>query len=266
MKKTILTGVVALLAIGFALYQRDQSHRLENSLQQGERDRAALQAKLDAGEKRTLAVERQLVAVQRARPVEAADRKSGGDAAPSAPLSPSSLRPPAANVTPAERAQLHERYDPFLARFGLTAEQRDRFVELKLEIAEAQHDLQVAVEENGASGQTSDVEALRVQATKPMWNEINQLLGPEGRAAYLEYEMTSAYRPAVTEIFREAGVPVSEQEKDQITRLVLQTLVTYHEKPTDISTHVRIDWSAVAHGAAGVLTPAQIAVLQARSQ
>jgi RNA polymerase sigma factor (sigma-70 family) len=263
MNKTILAGAAAMLAIGFAFYQREQMHRLEDSLQHLTQDRAALQAKLDAGDQRALVAERRLVALQRERSAEAPVQKAESATPPAAPASSA---PAAANVPPEERAKLHERYDPFLIRFGLTAEQRDRFVELKLEIAEAQHDLQVAVEENGALGNSRDVEALREQATKPMWDEIHQLLGPEGSETYLDYERTSAYRPAIVEIFKAARVEISDDQTDQVTRLVLQAMETYHEKPTDISSHVRIDWNAVAHNAENMLTPAQLAVIRARAE
>jgi hypothetical protein len=112
------------------------------------------------------------------------------------------------------------RYDPFLARFGLTSAQMDRFVELKLAIYEAQDDLQASVAQNGLPGDSASVEALRRELTKPMWDEIRELLGSEGYSAYGDYELISAIRPTIAGLFQRAGISISDEATDQIARLV----------------------------------------------
>jgi RNA polymerase sigma factor (sigma-70 family) len=264
MNKTLLIGAVALLALGFGLYQRTQSRHWEDALRRVDRSRAELQTKLAAAEERGLLAERQLAALQRERSMAATERQSEGTAASVAPVQAPSLTS-TANATSAERSKLHERYDPFLVRFGLTAEQRDRFVELKLLIAETQKDLQAAVEESGAQGGTAGVEALRSQATKSMWDEINQLLGPAGTEAYRDYEQTSAFRSTLVDRFTRAGVSISDEQMDQVAHWLIQTKQTYREKPTDMSLRYRLDWGAVARNAEGILTPAQVAVIRAQA-
>ena len=157
-----------------------------------------------------------------------------------------------------EKAKLHRRYDPFLKKIGLTAEQMDRFVELKLATYDVQDDLQAAVEQNNVPGDAASVKAMRSQLTMPMWDEIRQLLGEDGFKAYRDYEGTSAVRPTVDAVFRSAGVSMSEQEADQVARLVMKNTESYREKPTDISSRMRINWNAVAHEAHSFLTPAQV--------
>lgn len=74
----------------------------------------------------------------------------------------------------------------------------------------------------------------------------------------------SAYRPAAVEIFREAKIPISDAQTDQLTRLMLKNLHPLQKKPTDISTPVRIDWTAVTQGAESFLTPEQLGVIRKR--
>jgi hypothetical protein len=174
---------------------------------------------------------------------------------------------PAATPTrsPAEVRKLHDRYDPFLARWGLTPAQMDRFVELKLSIFDAQRDIQGAMEEKGAQGGTGGIEALRRELTKPMWDEIYQLLGPEGSKAYGDYEGMSAVRPLVTSLFQGGSVAVSDIEADQLARLVLKHNRPYRAKTTDLGTRTQIDWAAVARDAEPFLAPVQLQVLRAKA-
>ncbi len=171
------------------------------------------------------------------------------------------------SASPEEIAKLRRRYDPFLiGQRGLSEAQAARFVDLKLAIAEAQADLQAGVRQAGALGGTAGVEALRSQLVKPMWDEIHQMLGPEGSKLYSDYEQTSAYRPTVVEMFRAARQPLSDEQTDQLVRLVLKNRQTTRAQPTDIYTSVQIDWSDVARDAAGLLSPEQLAILQARAE
>jgi len=167
--------------------------------------------------------------------------------------------------TAQQRAKLHQRYDSFLVKVGLTPAQMDRFVELKLTIFDVQDDLQRAVEKNGAQGGTAGVEALRSEATGPMWNEIRQLLGTDGFNAYRDYEERSAYSPMVSGLFQASSVSLSDQQLDQITGLIIKHQQTFRAKPTDISTRTQIDWNAVATDAENILTPTQLDVIRAKA-
>jgi hypothetical protein len=161
--------------------------------------------------------------------------------------------------------RMHERYDPFLTRVGLTPTQKERFVELKLAIYDAQKDLQVAVEQNSVEGGSQGVEALRSKLTKPMWDEIRELLG-EHYKDYGKFEESSAFRPTVVGLFRAANLPLTEPEIEQVTQLLINNRQTFRAKPTDISSQVRIDWLAVARDAQSLLTAEQVAVLQAKAE
>jgi hypothetical protein len=166
-----------------------------------------------------------------------------------------------------EKAQLHRRYDPFLLQqCGLTPAQADRFVELKIQQAEARHDLQASVEDVGLRGDTSGVETLRSKLYAPIEHDLRELLGGVGYAAYGEYESTSYYREAfitpLTPFFSAASVPLSADQANHLVRIISSNDHPTKLKPTDIGTESRIDWESVQVETGGLLTPAQIAVLK----
>lgn len=182
------------------------------------------------------------------------------------PIAPAPSRQKS-NASPAEVAKLRQRYDPFLiGQRRLTDAQAARFVELKLAIFDVQADLQASVEQAGAQGGTAGVEALRSQLTKPMWDEIRQMLGPEGYRLYSDYERMSAYRPSIVAMFGSARVAIADRQIDQVVRLVLKHNASIRVRPTDISTRSQIDWSGVARDASTVLSAEQLAVVQARAE
>lgn len=266
--KLILT-TLALIVTGVIFYQTALSRRQLEHIATLKLDREADRAKLREQTAALTRVQNEL-ALLKSRPA------SSDGAVPSVSFStPTATSRP--NVLPAnsaastshaesvERIQLHQRYDPFLVRLGLTPEQRDRFVQLRLAINQARADLQAAVEQNGMQGHSETVEAQRTKLTKAMWDEIRQLLGPDGYKAYGDYEMTSAYRPVVEALFNSAGVAISGEQAEQITRLMNKNKKTFQAKPTDIGSQVQFDWNAAARDAETLLTPAQLAVLHAKA-
>ncbi len=195
----------------------------------------------------------------------AAENGNGGTRSlnPSASTSPES-RPVVAVHAAATKSPLHERYDPFLIeKCRLTAEQADRFVELKLAIADVQADLQASMKEHNAPGGTQGIEALRGKLTRPMWDEIRALLGSDNYKDLRDYEMISAVRPMVTHMYEHAGVPLSSVERDQVARLLIKHDHAVRAQPTDLGMQSRIDWNAVVDEAAAFLAPAQIEPIRA---
>lgn len=177
----------------------------------------------------------------------------------------------AATTDPNRRkTDLHRRYDPFLFAQGLTPEQADRFVELKIAIAEAQDDLQRAVRLAGAEGGTAGVEAMRAQLVTPMWDEIRQLLGREGYARYGEYEHNSALRLSYVEpmlpVFASADAPLSSAQADALVQAFAQNHRTVRMHPSDISMTGFVDWNAIATQAAGFLSPKQADLLRSYAE
>lgn len=195
-----------------------------------------------------------------AQVVEAQPSKQSVSSAPTKRTAEEAVR-----STEAERRRIDDRYRAFLRTLGLSPEKIDRFVDLKLALAEARQDLQAAVEQSGGLGGTAGVEAIRTSITKPMWDEISQLLGPNGYEALRDFERTSAIRPTVDTLFRVAAVSITEEQAAQLTRLILKNTEPYRAKSTDIGHTSRVRWDAVAQDASGIMSPEQIEVIRARA-
>lgn len=179
---------------------------------------------------------------------------------------PASLAPlPATAEIEAQKADLHRRYGPFLDERGLTAAQRDRFVELLIQQGLAREDLQAAVRAAGASGGTRGVEQLRGQLYAPITRELRDLLGADGYPAYVDYMRTIFYRDGyVARLEPDFSAAAAGLSAEQTKRLIQALAAHDHPervRPTDIGTRSRIDWDAVVGEARGFLDARQVAVL-----
>jgi hypothetical protein len=105
------------------------------------------------------------------------------------------------------------------------------------------------------------LEALRSKFTKPMWDEIRELLG-DHYGAYGDYERTSSYRSSLGDMFSHFSVPLTDPQIDLLVPMIVQHTQYVRARPSDISTQAVTDWSAVAHDADELLTPAQLAILR----
>lgn len=186
----------------------------------------------------------------------------------SVPASLPTARPLANLNTPEERARLHRRYDAFLLQQrGLPPAQAERVVDLWIAQNEARADLQAAVEQQGlAAG--DEVEGLRKKLYDPIVNELEAILGKEGYAAYRDYEKLSYYRfvlDPLTPQFASAGVPLTSPQQEQLARIVASHDHPQKVRPSDLGSRTQVDWDGVARDAGAVLTPAQIAVIEAHA-
>ncbi|MBC7369282.1 MAG: hypothetical protein H7343_21150 [Undibacterium sp.] len=165
-----------------------------------------------------------------------------------------------------KKAQMHRRYDAFFQQRGLTPEQTERMIELKLQQAEASEDLQAAVETAGLRGDTKGIEAMRSKLYEPITNEVREILGADGYAAYRNYETTSFYRAAFVEpmsdMFAVANAPLSSEQAGQLVRALDANKQLRKVKPTNIGSEITMDWEAVIGQMSGALTPAQVNVIR----
>lgn len=164
-------------------------------------------------------------------------------------------------------ANWHRRYDEFFQQRGLSTVQVDRLLELFALQDEARTDLQAAVEQSGLPGDTPGVEKLRSELYEPITREMRQILTEEGYVAYNKYQVTSFYRVAYIDPmapqFISANAPLSPEQRERLVDILTANKHLVKVRPTDIGSEVKIDWDAVATQATTVLTPVQIAVLQA---
>jgi RNA polymerase sigma factor (sigma-70 family) len=271
----IATVAIAGGAIGLVTQQRALS-----SLREGAAATEQREARLAADNATLTRAQTDANAeIARLRAELATLQKTAGSVTPAPPMksaaaSRSAATAPARATTKAQadydkhRAELHHRHDAFLQRYGLSPAQIERFVDLKIAIAEAQSDLQAAMRQTGAAGGSASAEAVRAKLVNPMWAEIHQLLGPEGSRAYRDHERDSALLEAYVEpllpSFAAANVPLSPQQADALVAILVANSRSVRANRTDLGTTGVMDWDAVIKQAAAVLTPEQLRVFEAR--
>ena len=273
---TGLAVVVGVAGLGSVFYERKHANRAEAALAALRHETEELRGQAARNEALARAADaraqvsdaRIAAALQKetvhARAVPAAAPSGAAFAASPAP------RPLADDApTQKEKARLHHRYDPFLLQQrGLTPAQAERFVELMLQRARAREDVQAAVEQAGMKGDDPGVMALRRKHDEPIQRELRDMLGPDGMAAYSDYESTSAYRMGFIEpmrpVFLAASVPLSSAQEEKFIRIIMANVTTYRGKPTDLGSRRRFDWNAIQSQAYAVLAPAQQPLLKAQ--
>ncbi len=188
----------------------------------------------------------------------------------SPPPAASSTRNPTSpeSAKPAQQlASMRRRYAPMFAHLGLTAEQGERFIALKLRQFEINQDLQDSVRDLNVPGNAAKVEALRAQFSAPVTRELTELLGPEGMKYYGKFEGSSFQRQVVVEPLNDAltraHAPLTDAQMDQLVPLAAAHDHPYRAKPTDIYTTSQFDWPAFARQAEPLLTPAQLPAFRA---
>lgn len=164
------------------------------------------------------------------------------------------------------KAAWHHRYDPFFQQRGLTTEEGNRFVELKIHQEIARADFQAAVRAANLRGDSQAVQALRAKDDSPVTRGLLELLGPEGYSAYRDYEKSSALRvayvePAQAELVR-ANLPLSPAQAEGLLMVFSRNARSVQARPTDIGTTGLMDWDGVVAQAGTWLSPAQLAVLR----
>jgi hypothetical protein len=116
---------------------------------------------------------------------------------------------------------------------------------------------------------SSPVEALRSQLFQPLVGDLVSVLGEDGYAAYNEYQKSSfwaAILQPVTDGLTASNLSLTDQQASRLESIVQANNHPIHEHPTDISSKIAIDWDAVVAESNGILTPDQMAILQARVQ
>ena len=167
---------------------------------------------------------------------------------------------------PRQLTQLHQRYDPFLNRWGFTPAQRDRWIELMLEKENIRLDLQDAMRDLGVRGGSKEIEALRSRFTDPPWKQMKDMLGEEGFAAFNDYEEISAYRGYLNPLnpqFSAANAALSAEQSDRLLRTIIANNHPQRKNPTDLGSASQIDWASVERQTNSFLNPTQQIILSA---
>lgn len=164
-------------------------------------------------------------------------------------------------------AKLHVKYDPFLAKRGVSPDQAQRWMELMLAKDQAREDVQAAVREQGiAAG--PEVEHLRNEVTQPFWDGMHAILGDDGYQAFNDYERTYGFKqyvvPQLQQVLSVANAPLSDTQSDSLARIISDNQLLTKAHPSDLGSRATTDWAAVLKQSGALLSPQQLVILQSR--
>jgi hypothetical protein len=284
MSKTSTTlAVIAIVAIGSALYFLNQAHRANAAAVDLARDRDALRAKIADAEHRASQAERQSAALMR-DPAHAGERQpfNTGLAATagSAPTSSENMKfyalPAPSDPAEAKRQQRERRaqnldanYLSLFQRLGFTPDQVEQFKALKLDSMEKGNDLFKA-RVAAAKKENPSIDRAGVQKIVEQVNAENQaqlqavLRATFGDATYTEidhYETTMSVRPIAnqlaTSLFN-SEAPLTPAQAEQLVA-VMASLARNAQGRVDANA---LDNLAVLSRAETVLSPPQLAIFR----
>lgn len=174
-------------------------------------------------------------------------------------------------ITPTETqlARDHHKYDPFLKQAGLTPAQIDRFCYLMAEKDLAKEEVQTAIRAQGLVASPA-VNHLSGEATRPYWDQMETLLGPDAWRDFSRYENSYYYQNAfLAPMLAESGWannPLTAVQQQTLANIIAANDHPYKANPSDIGSRSKIDWETVVTQATPMLDPSQVGMLRAHAQ
>jgi RNA polymerase sigma factor (sigma-70 family) len=237
---TAITTVVALIAIGSAIYQAQASREAAATAASVMKERDALRARLAAIEKRVLQSDAKLAVQKQASEatqpsVAAAPRQ----VASGNPALDYVLEHPETHAAFVEQFMLSWKahYDGFFKKAGLSAEQQERVLNLMKEVRTGELDLLAALHTQGYDrGDNEDPRAMskEVMGTvkKIGMEDIQQreaamraILGDDGFTAYQQYSATISQRNVADQVAAQlynTNEPLTAQQAEQLVEVLTQ--------------------------------------------
>jgi len=128
-----------------------------------------------------------------------------------------------------KRAEFSRFYLPLLQRMQVSAQQREKFVDILTEWLARSTDISAAAKARGLEYDDPVIKALSAESEKRMKAELEALLGP---AAYREYETFERAMPARgyvdgLAVQLAATAPISAQQADRLERALAETNPTF---------------------------------------
>lgn len=232
----IITGTVALAAIGAASFFSSSANQRAAELAASERDRVALQARLDDAENRLAQTNRQSSELQ--RQVSALQAKNKAE-----PVMQRGVAIATPILTPldeGQRAEEHERkasaenrqaeiqrivasYDPLFKKLGLPAAQVDQFKAMLAANLRRHGDLREVARSEGLPTTDSDVQAIATQADTDLAKQIRSSFGDAVYGAFQHFNDTGAMRELTGQLsnaLATTSTPLSTEQADQLVEVL----------------------------------------------
>lgn len=254
---TGITAVVALAAIGTAVYQANLSRTSEAAVASISAQRDELRAKLGTIEKRAQQSDEQLAATQK----ELADARAAAvkpveQPAAARPAAPSQgvamdyvLDHPETHPAFIEEQSLRAkaRYDRFFKTAGLSAEQQDKVLKDLKEVRETELDLMVALRSQGlgVGNMPQDPEAqagltrIAAEQKQRIEAELRSTLGPDGFKAFQQYSAMIPERNVTDQLASQlyyTDEPLTAQQANQLAQILAQNRFTPQPVPSPANT------------------------------
>ena len=254
-----MAAVVALLAVGSAVYQSNLARESATALTSVSTERDTLRSRLASMEKR----------VQQSDDSLAAAQKDIGDLRVSAakPAAPQVTRPPASQSGPAmdyvlehpetqpvfvqqQALRVKARYDRFLRGSGLPAEKQEQFLGAMKDIAAGELDFMALLHTHGfgvgnvpedpqGREQFEKLLADRRQEKQTEVAKLRTLLGDDAFKLFAQYTATMAERNVADQMAGQlyyTDTPLTVQQADQLAQILAQNRYAPQSTPSPTST------------------------------
>jgi hypothetical protein len=271
----IITGTLALAAIGTAVLFSHQASQRAAELAVSQQERAALQARLDGVESRFAQAGREAKALQdqlaarrvtsNPAPIEAKANPPGMTLAAglSAPLPDEHEKKMSAETRQREIARALAGYDPLFQKLGLAPAQVDQFRALLTANLTRHFDLREFARVDGVRPSDPDVGALDRQAEADLAAQIRANFGDATVAAFQHFNDTGAMRELTGQLtiaLAATITPLSPSQADQLVEILANNSRT---PEGHISGDPRaLNFEAAFVQAQALLSPVQLAALR----
>ena len=258
-----VAGVVALLAVGAAVYQSNQVSESTAALTTVSTERDALRSRLAAMEKRAqqsddslATTQKELTDLRAAPPKPAAAPVTRPSASQSGPAMDYVLEHPEAQPTFVQQQALRVKahYDRFLKASGLPAEKQEQFLSTMKEMAADDLDFMATLHTHGfgvgnvpedpqGREQFEKLLADRRQEKQAEVAKLRKMLGEDAFKQFAQYTATMAERNVADQMAGQlyfTDAPLTAAQADQLAQILAQNRYSPQAEPTSTLNGIHI--------------------------
>ncbi len=276
-----LAVVVGVAGLGSAFYERNHATQAEATLVALQREAEELraqarqnEARVRQADERAQVSEARAIAMQNevanARVAAAANTTARpvGAATPTVRLYDENLNNPEYFRLTLQkfRAELGSQYALLYRTLGLSTDQIAKFEENLTKMRKAELELIAGASSQGVSPADSALAPLVQQMMSDTFTELRELLGPSGFQEYNGFRRALSAADIVGSLAARVystTEPLSGLQGEQLTRAIVAQTQTVPVAPGSKTMRNETDWMAVAGEAKRILSPSQMAALQA---
>ena len=164
-----------------------------------------------------------------------------------------------------EKMRLHQKFEPFYRKLGLSAEKIAALEEAEAVYDEKNQDIYYAAIAQQLDNDDPAVKQLYGQAARERTAAEKSILGRPAQAEFAEYRRMLPVQEFVAGfdgLATISGEPLNEAQKQQLMRAVGQAIPDFGTNKKATPNMMEVDWSRVDAAAAAILSPTQLELLQ----